>query len=265
MRLELLTQIARTFSLRRRFDEAHEVLNDVEMQLASAGTGPQVRCLLERGRTFNSNHEPEKARVLFGQAWEQAQAAGLEGLAVDAAHMLAIACSGTPEAIAWNERGLAMARPSQDPKARALIASMLNNCAWDLHGMGRFDEALSLFEEAQAEWLARGKPQQIQIARWSVARCLRSLERFEEALTIQRSLEAEHMAAGTADGYVFEELAENLVALGRVDQARPYLKRAFSELGKDEWFVENEAARLASLKDRAGNPQENTASPESWT
>jgi tetratricopeptide (TPR) repeat protein len=252
LRLELLTQIARTFSLRGDFDKAHDVLDGVEKQLAGARSRPSVRYLLERGRTFNSSGEKEKARALFVHAWEHAQEAHLEGLAVDAAHMIAITYSGAPEAIDWNQRGLAIARGSQDPKARGLIPAMLNNSAWDLHDMGRFAEALPLFEEAQAEWLARGIPERSRIARWSVARCLRSLGRYAEALAIQYALESEHAEAGSADGYVFEEIAENLAMLGRMDEAKAYFKKAYDELGKDDWFVQNEAERLANLKLRAG-------------
>ena len=251
LRLEILTQIGRTFSLRRRFDEAHEVLNEVEKQLAGAGALPTVRYLLERGRTFNSKGEKEKARELFIQAWEQAQRAQLEGLAVDAAHMIAITHSGSRDAIEWNKRGLVLARSSRDPKAKGLIPAMLNNSAWDLHQMGHFDKALMLFEEAQTEWVSRGNPVRIQIAKWSVARCLRSLKRYDEALTIQRALEAEHAAAGSVDGYVWEEMAENLEALGRLDEAKPYFGKAVDELSRDEWFVKNEAVRLAHLKSRA--------------
>jgi tetratricopeptide (TPR) repeat protein len=252
-RLELLTQIARTFSLRQRFDQAHEILNNVEKQLTTAGARPHLRYLLERGRTFNSSGEKDKARALFIEAWEQAQAVDLEGLAVDAAHMVALTYAGTPEAITWNQRGLAMARASHDPKARALVPAMLNNSGWDLHEMGRFDQALALFEQAETEWIARGKPEQIRIAKWAVARCLRSLGRCDEALLLQRALEAEHLAMDSADGYVFEEIAENLAALGKMDEARPYFEKAFDELRKDEWFVKNEAARLANLKARVGN------------
>lgn len=252
LRLELLTQIARTFSLRGRFDEAHEVLNDVEKQLSNTGARPKVRYLLERGRTFNSNGEKDKARDLFIGAWVQARKAQLEGLAVDAAHMVAITYSGSAEAVDWNQRGLTIARGSRDPKAKGLIPAMLNNSAWDLHQMGRFEEALSLFEEAQVEWTSRGKPERIQIAKWSVARCLRSLKRYDEALAIQRALETEHKEAGTTDGYVFEEIAENLALLGRNEEAISYFELAYLELGKDEWFVKNEPERLANLKMRAG-------------
>jgi tetratricopeptide (TPR) repeat protein len=250
--LELLTQIARTISLRGRFDEAHELLDEVESQLPQAGPRPHVRYLLERGRTFNSNGEKEKARALFVEAWEQAQVNHLECLAVDAAHMIAITFSGRQEAMAWNQRGLVAARASNDPKARALIPALLNNSAWDLHDMGRFSEALPLFEEAQAEWVARNKHNQINAAKWATARCLRSLGRYHDALTIQRALETENAAAGTIDGYVLEEIAENLASLDKPEDAKLYFKKAVDELSKDSWFVKNEAERFENLKSRAG-------------
>jgi tetratricopeptide (TPR) repeat protein len=249
--LELLTQIARTYSLRGRLDEAHSQLDQVESQLGQAGPRSRVRYLLERGRTLNSGGDKDSAQRFFDEAWMQAQSAGLEGLAVDAAHMMAIVSSGTPDAVAWNERGLEIARQSTDPKARALVPAILNNSAWDLHQSGRFQEALELFDEARVEWEQRGKQKQILIARWSVARCLRSLGRCEEALVIQRGLEAEHKQAGTVDGYVLEEIAENLTALGQAEAARPYLLRAYDELSRDAWFVENEPTRLVALRKRA--------------
>lgn len=214
-RLEILTQIARTYSLRKRFDEAHRQLDEVEPQLGAAAPRVRIHYLLERGRTFNSSGDASQARALFTTAWEQGRAAGIDGLAVDAAHMVAITHAGTADAIPWNERGLALARGSNDAKARALIPAMLNNSAWDLHDVGRYPDALPLFEEALREWTARGKPQQIRIARWSVARCLRSLGRFEEALEAQQALEREYAAAGEVNRDVLEEIAANRAALGK--------------------------------------------------
>lgn len=251
-RLELLTQIARTYSLRGQFAEAQALLAEVEKGLSGVGARPRIRYWLERGRVYNSSGDKDTARPLFMQAWELGQSAGQTGLAVDAAHMVAITYSGTPDAITWNLRGLELARPSQDQKARALIPALLNNTAWDLHERGEFAQALPLFAEAQVEWEKRGKPAQIQIARWSVARCLRSLGRYDEALTIQHALEAEHQQTGTTDGYVFEEIAENLLALGRTAEARPYFQQAVEALSQDDWFVQNEAERLTRLKLLAG-------------
>jgi len=253
-RLEVQTQVARTYSLRRNFAQAHLLLDEVERQLASASTGvaPRVRCLLERGRTFNSAGDKDRAKPLFVEAWQIASANGLDGLAVDAAHMVPIVVAGA-EGAEWTRRGMELARRSNDAKARALLPALLNNHAWNLHEEGRHAEALPVFLEAEAAWLATGKQPQGRIARWSVARCLRSLGRFEEALAIQRSLEREWATAGQADGYVFEELAELLDATDRPEQAKPYFRRAADELGKDAWFAENEPRRLAQLRERGAD------------
>jgi tetratricopeptide (TPR) repeat protein len=248
-RLELLTQIARTYSLRCRFDDARAVLAQIEEALAASGPRPRIRHALELGRTCNSSGDRTTARPHFERAWRDASAAGEEGLAVDAAHMIAIACAGTPESLAWNERGLVVARGSPDPKARALVPAMLNNSAWELHGEGRFEEALARFEEALDAGTATGRADRIRIARWSVARCLRSLGRHDEALAIQRELASEHEAAGTHDGYIDEEIGENLWALGRQEEARPHFARAAESLTS-----ELDAERLRKLRDRPSGP-----------
>ena len=190
-RLELLTQIARTHSLRKDFAAAHRQLDAVEKELGNAGPRPRIRYRLERGRTFNSAGDKARARPLFEQAWALARETDSKGLAVDAAHMIAIVAEGTDEAVQWNQRGLEVARRSSDAKAQALIPAMYNNMAWDLHSMGRYPEALAAFETALAEWTARGKPWQIQVAKWSVAQCLRSMGRYREAVEIEKALEAE--------------------------------------------------------------------------
>ena len=250
-RLEILTQIARTYSLRRDFSQAHRLLDEVEPQLAAAGVAPRVRYLLERGRTYNSAGDKGRAKPQFIEAWELASGAGLDGLAVDAAHMVPIMTGGA-EGAEWTQRGIERARRSGDAKARAMLPALLNNHAWNLHDERRYAEALPVFREAEAAWIATGRQPQGRIARWSVARCLRSLGRHDEALAIQRALEQEWSASGGADGYVFEEIAELLDASGKTDEARPYFRRAAEELGKDSSFAQREPQRLARLRERGG-------------
>ena len=163
--------------------------------------------------------------------------------------MLALVTSAAAAA-GWTDTGITLARASNDPKARALLPALLNNHAWNLHDAGRFDDALPVFIEAETAWHATGKQPQGRIATWSVARCLRSLGRYNDALALQRRLETEWSASGGSDGYVFEEIAENLDALGRPDEARPYFARAARELGKDPIFSRGEPARLQRLIDR---------------
>jgi tetratricopeptide (TPR) repeat protein len=208
-RLEILTQVARSYGLRKRFDEAHKILDDIQPEVKGAGPRVRARYLLERGRTFNSSGDSARAGELFRQAWDIASAADAQGLAVDAAHMVAITLPGTDEALDWNAKGLSLAQVSKDPKARSLIPAMLNNSAWDLHAMKRYDEALSRFRQAEAAWIERDKPRQVHVAKWSVARCLRSLGRHDEALAILEVLEAQGRAASQPDAYVDQEIEAN--------------------------------------------------------
>jgi len=245
-RLELLTQIARTYSLRREFAQANALLDEVQPQLAAAGPTPRVRYLLERGRTYNSAGDKARAKPLFVEAWELARSARLDGLAVDAAHMVAIADAG--DSGLWTQRGIELARSSSDPKSRALLPALLNNHAWNLFEAGKYEAALPVFRDAETAWLATGRQPQGRIARWSVARCLRALGRNGEALAIQRALEEEWRAAGRADGFVFEEIAELLAAEGQAAEAKSYFRRAADELGKDASFARREPVRLARLR-----------------
>jgi tetratricopeptide (TPR) repeat protein len=226
------------------------VLDEVERQLGSAGPAPRARYFLERGRTFNSAGDKRRAAELFHAAWDTATAAQLEGLAVDAAHMLAIV-EPPASAAQWTQRGLELARASTDSKARGLLPALLNNHAWNLFDERRYDEALAVFREAETAWHATGRQPQGRIATWSVARALRALGRYDEALELQTRLEREWQVAGEADGYVFEEMAENLEALGRTAEATAYFRRAEQELGKDPQFVRGEAARWTRITSMA--------------
>jgi tetratricopeptide (TPR) repeat protein len=204
----LLTQLARVLGLQGRYDEALALLD----ALPGERTELAARVLLERGRVLNSSGSPEQARPLFEQAFAAASDAGFEHLAIDALHMVAIVAPPDQQE-SLNRQSLALAETAHDPRARDWRASLLNNLGWALFNRGDLDAALATFEDALAARIEQGKPAEIQIARWSIARTLREIGRFEEALVMQRQLAAEHAAAGTSDPYVDEELAALQAAL----------------------------------------------------
>ena len=249
--LTLRTQIARTYSLRGRFDEAHAMLDGVDAELAGAGPEPRVRSLLERGRTWRSAKQPDRARPLFLQALALATPAGLEYLAVDAMHMMALVEPDTAAQLQWNRRALAAAQAASDPQARGWDASLANNIGMSLHDAGRFAEALESFRSALAARERLGDPQRTRVARWMVAWTLRALQRHDEALAMLTALEAEFAAAGTSDGYVFEEIGENLLAQGQRERARPYFARAHATLSKDDSPDRPDDQHLARLLELA--------------
>jgi len=246
--LSLRTQIARTHSLRRQFSEAHRELDAVDAELAGAGAEPRVRTLLERGRTWRSAGEPARARPLFLQAEQLARTAKLEYLHVDALHMVALVQHDPEEQMAWTRRALDAALAAKDPQARRWEASLTHNLGWALHEAGRHDEALQHFRAALAARERDGaRPQRIREARWTVARELRALARHDEALALLRALEAELAGASESDGFVPEEIAENLLALGRADEARPFFAQAHAQLSQINTVERPDDARLARL------------------
>ena len=134
----------------------------------------------------------------------------------------------------WNEQAMELARSASDPDAQRWVASLANNMAWARHDTGDFVEVLELFRIALVERERQEDPVRTRIARWSVARCLRSLGHADEALAEQRSLAAELEGVGEIDGYVTEEIAECLLILGRKDEARHVFARAYAELSADD-------------------------------
>lgn len=249
-RLELLTQIARTLGLQGRFAESHALLDEVEAGLGERAV-PKVRYLLERGRALRSGGDPPASLPLFMEAWDLAREAREDFLAVDAAHMAAIV-EEAEASLEWHERAFGLARSSPDEAAGSWIGSLCNNLAWTNHDLGRFDRALALHEEGLVWQEAQGREGPARIARWAVARTLRSLGRLEEALAGQEALLPEVEAAGEEDGFCREEIGECLLALGREEEARPYLRHAHERLSAIRWVAEGEPERVARLAELAG-------------
>ena len=244
----LLTQAARALGLQARYAEALALLGELD---AGDDVELHVRLALEHGRILNSSGHADGARAHFEAALDAARAAGMEHLAVDALHMIAIV-SAPGEQVALNEQAIAMAETAHDPRARLWLASLYNNLGWTHFEAGEHAEALRLFQLALAERRLRDQPRETGIARWTVARALRALGRVEEALREQQALAAHNQAAGVEDPYVDEELGECLLALGRGDEARPHFARAAAGLAADPWLAEHEAARLDRLRELGG-------------
>jgi tetratricopeptide (TPR) repeat protein len=246
--LQLLTQIARAEGLQSRFDDAHHTLNEVEKLLNQDLHTAGIRCILERGRLFNSSGQKDRAREYFLKAWELGNEYGEDFYAVDAAHMMAI-IEIPEEAIKWNEMALELAERSDNPRAKKWLGSLYNNMGWAYHDMNDFEKAYEYFKKAE-EWHAeRNSGEGYRIAKWTVGRVLRSLGKTGEALEKQKALLKEIEEKGVAqDGYVYEEIAECSLVLGNKDEAKKHFGLAYEHLSKDRWLSANEKERLSRLK-----------------
>ncbi len=247
LRAEVQTQLARALGLQDRFAEAHRILDEIAPDILDANPQVRVRFLLERGRVFNSSGEKAQAVRIFLQAWKCAYAPELDYCAVDAAHMLAIALPPEKQPH-WMEKGVHRAESSDDPKARGWLGALHNNLGWTRHDAGDFEGALQSFESALVAFQERGKPQQVNIARWAVARALRSLDRVEEALEKQLMLLVNLDALGEKDGYVHEEIAECLLLCARPQEAAHHFAQAHALLSADGWLSAHEPDRIERLR-----------------
>lgn len=247
--LETTTQIARTHGLRRQFAEADKTLDGVVPGLDAVPARVRVRYLLERGRTRNSGGEREAAVVLFKDALSASAADKLPGAdfyAVDALHMLGIAAPAS-EQLDWNLKALAAAEASADTRTRGWAASLTNNIGWTYFQSNDPKTALVYWQKALPLREAMGKPVDIRIAKWTIARGYRALGRLDDAEKIQLALVTETEAAKDPDGYVYEELAEIAYARGNAAAAAPWAAKAHALLKDDPHMKANEAQRLARL------------------
>jgi tetratricopeptide (TPR) repeat protein len=250
--IELWTQIARTQSLQLKFDKAHEILDKVMKMLKPEHIRPRIRFMLERGRTYNSSKVPDKARELFEAAYQQADKYGEDNLAIDAVHMLGIVDKGE-ESLKWNELAIKMAEETKDENAKKWLGSLYNNTGWTYHDMGEYAKAMELFERNVKWHSARNSKMELGIAKWCVARALRSLGKTEEALKQQEELKNWYAEINfPEDGYINEEIGECLLELGKADEAKPYFGKAYEILKEDKWLAEYEKDRLERLKSLGG-------------
>ncbi|MHC4956047.1 MAG: tetratricopeptide repeat protein [Planctomycetota bacterium] len=245
--LELKTQIARTYGLRKQFDDAHALLDEVEAALDETTKVARLRYLLERGRSINSGGSPEKSRPFFVEAWDYGKEIEQHGLAVDAAHMMAIV-EPTEKQRAWNEKAVHYAEESGDPGAMAWLGALYNNMGWTSHEEGDYEEALNLHRKCWDWHKERETGRGERIAKWSVAKQLRMLGRSDEALPMQEELLAEYAEADPGnDGFVHEEIAEIKHAAGDAEAAKDHFAQAYEMLKDIDWVETERKERMKKL------------------
>lgn len=241
---ELLSQIARTHSLRAQMDDAHRILDEADSLLAAGDRVARARVLLERGRCWNSAGDAARAVPLFQAAYDEAIAARSDFHAVDALHMLGIAEPGEA-GLARNFQAIALAEASPSARARRWLGALYNNVGWAAVDGGALDEAATWFEKCLAWDRAHGRDENRSL--WSLAKTRRLQGRVDDALPVQEDLARRYEAAGEPDGFVFEEIGECLLLRGETLAAQPWFAKAHEHLASIGWLARSEPARLARI------------------
>jgi tetratricopeptide (TPR) repeat protein len=246
-RAEVLTQLARVEGLRGAFDAGERLVEEAEGLAGTSGVA-KARIDLERGRLRRSSGDSEAALPLFESAFTAALEADELFVAVDAAHMAALAAPDPEGFSAWTQRGIELAE-NADPSVRYWLGSLLNNLGWHHFEAGDHEQALAAFERGLEERERDpGNPEPIALARYAVAKTLRELGRPEEARSQLEQAVAWADAQGQPDGWYHEELALTYAALGRDDDASAQARLALPLLERDDPSLPDDAPRVTRLR-----------------
>jgi tetratricopeptide (TPR) repeat protein len=246
-RAEVLTQLARVEGLRGAFEDGERYVKEAD-ELAGTSAVARARIDLERGRLRRSAGQKEAALPLFVSAFAIALEAGEHFIAVDAAHMAALAAPDRGGFIAWTQRGVDVASPA-DPEVRYWLGPLLNNLGWEYFDAGDYEQALDAFRRAlEARELQPESREPIALARYAVAKALRALGRPDEAVPLLEQAVAWTDEVGRPDGWYHEELAETYTALGRDGDAREHAEKALAVLPDADPEFEPEGERALRLR-----------------
>ncbi|HYM21038.1 MAG TPA: hypothetical protein VEW28_08555 [Candidatus Kapabacteria bacterium] len=233
---QLLTQIARTYSLENRFTDAHSILDRAEKMLTADLRLTRVRYLLERGRSFNSAGEVSRSLPLFKEAHHLAVEIGEMRYAIDAIHMIAIAESDPKKQVEWNLKGITMTEP--DEKLHGWLWALYNNIGESYLKLHDYDNACKYFH-LLSEYQIKKNGEADMFTLKDEAKSLRFAGHPERSLAIIQQVFEKLSAEKKDDGYIRQELAEALFALGKIDEAKPHFIKASELLSKDDWFIKN--------------------------
>ncbi len=243
--LQLLTQIARTYSLEDNFTEAHTLLDTVEKQLTPQLSLAEVRYLLERGRTFNSSDHKKEAVPLFAQAYEIASQMGAMRFAIDAVHMVAIAKDDPHEQIQWNLKGITLVE--NDSSQQGWLWALYNNIGESYLKINDYENAYKYFHLLSEYQLKQyGEPDIFTLKDESKA--LRLGGKATVAFTIIEPVYKKLESTQKEDGWISAEYAEVLYALGKKEEAAAPFKKAYQLLSADDYCKKYEPQTLARLK-----------------
>jgi tetratricopeptide (TPR) repeat protein len=255
-RAEVLTQLARVEGLRGDFDAGERLIEEAET-LADVSEVARARIDLERGRLRRSSGDPQAALPLFEAAFSTGLEAGEVFIAVDAAHMAALAAPDGAGFEEWTERGIELAQ--REPAAAYWLGPLLNNLGWHYYERGEHRRALDAFERAlEAREHDPANREAVELALYAVGKTLRAVGRASDGvLLLERAVASAEMEA-RPDGWLHEELAETYTALGRSADAREQAERALSLLpnADPEWDENGDRARRlrGMVADTAARP-----------
>ncbi|MCG8419288.1 MAG: hypothetical protein MJE77_15250 [Proteobacteria bacterium] len=246
--VELLTQIARAVCLQRRYEDAHNILDEAEALLAEGVSRPRMRCHLERSRILNDTGRTEESIAQADRARAIGEELGEHRLTADALHMIAYVVADDEEAVRWHNVAIDFCRKHlTDERIQRWLLTLHINVGDKYEALGRFAEGIDSVSVGIGMAEKLGLTTKVLAARCLLARLHRLDGRLDEAMTIIEEV----AKSGFDQGWLYEEYAECLLAAGRKDESTAQFGLAYERFSNDPWFPPTEPARLERIKNLA--------------
>lgn len=247
---ELQTQIASALRLQRKFDDSEKILNSIQAGIEFAPNTYEkiiVGALynLEMGRLLLDIGKTEAAYRYFGFALIMSIITSIDKLMIDAVEMLATA-TFTDESTNSYLKKIERLTDSSLSTDKMLMASYALIVGLKYLAHFESQRAIEQFMHARDIFSKCNKAELTRFARLNICKVQRFLGQHKTALLELRTQEQLLKKENRVDGYVLEEIAENLLALGH-DSAQIYFSKAFQDLEIRTLLHYREPTRLARL------------------
>lgn len=247
---ELQTQIANALRIQGKFDESRHILNSIQAGIEFAPDTHEKIIVgtlynLEMGRLLADTGKLKAAYRYFGFALELSVTTNVDALIIDASEMLA--CAGfTDETIDFSLNKIEQLTDSTNSEDKLLMASYAVIVGLIYSANSEYQKAIEQFMHARDIFSKCNKAELTRIVRLKICRAQRLLGQYKIALLELRTQEQLLKEENRIDGFVFEEIAENLHALG-YESAQIYFSKAFQNLEITTLLKFREPDRLSRL------------------
>ena len=215
---ELQTQIARALGLQKKYIEAFHVLDSIQAGLEHAPVCESkdlvgIRYNLERGRILLLIEKVEDSIRCFRFAYKLATKIDADDLSIDAIKML-LNLTSISERIDLGLRGISIATKRGNENLYLSIGELATGVGQAYLENKEYQNAIEQFMHARDIYSKLVDAEHTRITRRSMCVAQRGLGNYKEALLELRMQEEWLKKSDNIDGIVFEEIAENLLALG---------------------------------------------------
>ncbi len=251
---ELQTQVARALGLQGKFIQAFHVLDSIQAGFEYAPTCKSkdlvgIRYNLERGRILLLDKRISESIRYFRFALKLALKIEADDLSVDAIKML-LSVTCVNERIELGLKGINIASEKGNENLHYSIGEMATGVGQAYLEKQDYQKAIEQFMHARDIFSKAFDADNVRVIRRLICIAQRYLGQHKEALLELRAQEEWLKKSGNIDGIVFEEIAENLLALGH-SSSSIYFSKALKCFETQLLIADMDPKRITRIRELA--------------